>query len=829
MAQGALVITPNNRLSNQLLREIMQASPHSVMDYPRCQPYSTFLRDCFTQTRHQTPYVDHPVLLSAHQERALWQKVIHAPCTESLLQHVQDAWIRCQLWSITIESETFDHTTQTHQFQLWSRNFSQALTSLNAIVEAQCARYCIEHPEWTASPNQPTKMIWLSFDDFTPQQLQLQALLEQKGIPQIQEDLEPRSSQNTRLLRANDPLDELNQLAHWLQQQLDAKIPRIAVIAPDLQQQSQLLQRHLLRTIPEHQFDISLGKPITDAPLVMHAIHGLMLDRQSLDNAEVRLLLHSPFFAGSRSEFSARSQFLEDNRFMQENQIPYAQLIIALQPTAPKLAALLDDLSTYPEEASPHEWLVHFKTRLSMLGFPGEYALNSSAYQILQRFYALLDDFQQLALIHPVMLKKHALKALQEMGCATIFQLKKTPSPIQILGLLEASGCEFDAVWIMGLTDQCLPKKVNLTPFIPMTLQREHQMPHSLPERELLLARQLLARLQNACPECVFSYPELNGDTPNLPSPLVRGLPPYTQTLVTSPSNHVLLVPFFEPYHWPLTEHEHFSGGTALLGNQAKCAFRAFALHRLHAKAPLKQSEGLNEAERGQIVHKILERLWTELGSQEGLLTHTENSLNQLIIKAIDETLSPFTMHRAESFSPLLQGIEQRRLHQLIQASLDWEKQRAPFVVKAVEQAFTLTLAGLDFRVRVDRLDLLSDNATWVIDYKSSFPPYKPWNEERPESPQLLLYALLDERINALLFLQLKAGQVTCLGIAEEKTDLVGLTPLKKEETWAEKQTEWHQRLTQLALEFKEGHCEPTPQRTSTCNTCELSNLCRIA
>ncbi len=148
-------------------------------------------------------------------------------------------------------------------------------------------------------------------------------------------------------------------------------------------------------------------------------------------------------------------------------------------------------------------------------------------------------------------------------------------------------------------------------------------------------------------------------------------------------------------------------------------------------------------------------------------------------------------------------------------------------MVKAIEQAFTLPLAGLDFRVRVDRLDSLSKDETWVIDYKSSLPPNKPWNEVRPEAPQLLLYALLDTSINALLFLQLKTGKIACSGISQEKQEINGLSPLTKGETWTEKRAEWHQRLTTLAVEFRNGHCAPEPQRYSTCLTCEFKNLCR--
>ncbi len=827
MTRGATIVTPNNRLSHQLLRAYMRHSADTVHDKPRCQPYPGFLRDRFKQVLHAYAHQSHPLLLNAHQERLLWQEVVSHnspyPCTEGLINQVQDAWTRCQLWLIDIDTPVFLQTPQTQQFQRWHQAFQTRLSKHHAITESQLVPYLIEFP--LALSDAP--MIWVSFDDFTPQQRRLQDVLASLGIEQRREDLEARL-QTTTCYAAHDTQDELAQLISWLNLQLATKVPRIAVIVPDLQQQSQALQRRLLRSIPASQFELSLGKALTDYPLVAHALHWLSLEKNTFTNHQVRLLLHSPYLGGAWAEFSERSKIMEDSRLLQEDMITCSSLLLTLQHRAPKLATLLEQLTDYPTAASPAEWSALFKARLMTLGFPGEYALNTFAYQTVQRFQTLFDDFSALAIVQPRMTKSEALNAFRDMAKATVFQVRKTPSPIQVLGLLEASGCEYDAIWVMGLTDQCLPQKVKLSPFIPMSLQREHHMPHALPEREYSLAKQLLERLQHGSDHCVFSYPRLTGDTPNLPSPLIREFPPFSPCINDRPLPALLLSEYSETYAWPLTETEVLSGGTSILAYQAQCPFRAFAAHRLHAKSGLKQSTGLNDAERGQVVHKVLEIIWKALGSQDELLKQSTDELNQLINQAIDVALVPIIQNRSCSFPPLIQSVERSRLIALIHASFAWEKEREPFVIKAIEQAYTLNLAGLDFSVRVDRLDAASENETWVIDYKSSIPPNKPWNEERPEAPQLLLYALLDDSINALLFLQLKAGQIVCSGISQEKQSIAGLTGLKKDETWTQKRDEWHQRLTQLAVEFRDGHCPPVPQRDSTCLTCDFRDLCRI-
>ncbi len=827
MSRGTTIVTPNNRLSHQLLRDFLRHQNNNVQDKPRCLPYSTLLRDHYQRVRHAYAHQRHPVLLNAHQERLLWQQIIRDnsayPCTDSLVKEVRDAWTRCQLWSIDVNDSSFLHTQQTRQFQKWHQSFIHSLSMLHAITESQVVPYCIDFPLTPSAPN----MIWVSFDDFTPQQRMLQQALAIQGVETHISDLELRQ-QTPRLYPAQDTEDELEQLILWLNKQLDEKKSRIAVIVPDLHQQALTLERRLSRALLADQFELSMGKALTEYPLVAHALQWLALDKQMLSQHQVRLLFYSPYIGGALSEFSERSKFLEESKLLQEALIPYTKLLTTIEPKTPVLASLLKQLNDYPAHSAPSNWAYLFQERLAALQFPGEYPLNSSAYQYLQRLQSLLNDFPLLAQVQPSMTKEQALHAFTDMAKTTIFQIRKTPSPIQVLGLLEASGCDFDAIWVMGLTDQCLPQKVKLSPFIPMQLQRDKQMPHALPEREVKLAQQLLNRLKKGSQECIFSYPRLMGDTPNLPSPFIRGISLYEPIHDSFLPEKTLVETYQETYQCPRTAEETLAGGTAILAYQAQCPFRAFAAYRLHARSGLKQSTGLNDAERGQVVHKLLEIIWKSIKNQSELLNYDPEDLDQLINHAIDVALSPIIDERICSFPPLIQTIERQRLKTLIHACFLWEQQREPFEIKAVEEAFTYQLAGLDFSVRVDRLDKLPDGSTWVIDYKSRIPSNKPWNEERPEAPQLLLYALLDENINALMFLQLKIGQIICSGISQDKQNIPGLSAIKKDETWTQKREEWHHRLSQLASEFRDGYCPPIPQRDSTCLTCDYKNLCRI-
>lgn len=828
MSQGATVITPNNRLSNQLLQDYFGQQAAEINDKPRCMPYQAFLNDMYTRVRHTHPHVQHPILLSSLQQRHLWQQILtnqsDYPCNEGLLHEIQDAWSRCQQWQIDINSPVFSYTPQTHQFQKWHQQLQKTLTNLDAITNEQLVNQLMLYKNVFNT----STVIWVCFDDYTPQQRLLQQTYNEQGCIQYYYDLAPKPLTAQRY-GAQDRQDEYLQLITWLKCRLAAGDERIGVVVPDLQAQHLSLQRLIQRHIPQDKFNISLGKSLTDYPLVTHALTWLRFDKDIVSNHQARMLLHSPYLSGAKYELPLRSQAMHDSKLLQETDIPFPVLLQEFELIAPKLAILLNNLVDYPKEATPQEWMNIFKTRLTTLGFPGDYPLNSSAYQCFQCFIGLFDELLQLTMICPLMTAQAALDALEKAAQSTVFQIRKATTTIQIQGLLEASGCTFDSVWVCGLTDQCLPQKTNLSAFIPLDLQREHHMPHAVSAREFQLAQQLLQRLQFGSQRSVFSYPRITGDIPNMPSPLITALPifeineqPQLTPIVAR------LVRCEETYALPLLASEIASGGTSLLGNQAKCPFRAFAAHRLHAKAELKSSTGPDLSERGQMLHRVMELLWRHLGSQEQLNKTSREELSNLIETSILDALTPFIKNRLLSFSQLVQSVELSRLQRLVTASLEWEKQRPPFVVEALEQTFTLNLAGIDFRVRIDRLDKLESNNKWVIDYKTSIPIAKPWNEERPESPQLLLYALLDDQINALLFIQLKTGRLTCNGLSEEVMPIKGINNLKKNERWIDYREQWHQQLTALSHEFSIGYCPPKPSRSSTCEQCEYQNLCRF-
>lgn len=826
---GACVITPNNRLSATLLEDYFDYYtdnlPNQCVDKPLCLPYRTLLITNYQRLLLHSPKNSHPSLLTDMQTQALWRACLqnHPDITynEGLLKAIMDAWNNCLLWNINPDDNCFQYTPQTLQFQQWWQIIHQKLLELHAITESELSNYFIEKKQ---TFNAPT-LIWACFDDFTPQQKSLQEYLLSEGVPQYCYELEPKNAK-TYQITAKDTKAEREQLLLWLQERLHLGDKRIGVIVPDLQQQAEPLYRYMKQHVDNELFNISLGKSLKEFPLVAHAMHWIHLDKEPISTHQIKLLLSSPYLISANEEFIKRAEYMQESLMMEEEYVEFKSFVKDLYECAPLLAETLKNLTPYPLKASPVEWVTLFKGRLEHMGFPGNDGLLSDNYQCFCRFTELFDDLRQMEDLYDTLTLKEALSILNQLVGNTVFQAQTKAKPIQILGLLEASGCAFDSLWVLGLTDESLPEKTRLSPFIPHGLQREKNMPHSTPIRQLQFAQQFIERLKKSAPVLVVSYPQLSGDSPNLPCPLTQDFEPYSIETKPKTANTSLLIPIEESYLLPLKLGEKITGGTALLANQAKCPFRAFAAHRLKAKVNPEITEGIDAKTRGQLIHRVMELLWRDLGSQKTLLTLPAIELENKIDVHIQEALAK--PQKSKTAPLFIQQIEHTRLKELVNAAFEWEKKRPPFTVEALEQAYSIELNGLTIRIRLDRLDKLENGQLWVIDYKTTLPTNKPWQEVRPTEPQLLLYALLEEAIDTLLFIELKAGQLKSLGLSEEENPLLGIGSPKKGQSFEEYKTLWKTQLEALAKEFQEGHCPPTPINSTVCTQCDFQNLCQI-
>ena len=132
--------------------------------------------------------------------------------------------------------------------------------------------------------------------------------------------------------------------------------------------------------------------------------------------------------------------------------------------------------------------------------------------------------------------------------------------------------------------------------------------------------------------------------------------------------------------------------------------------------------------------------------------------------------------------------------------------------------------------VRMDRVDETAGGEL-VIDYKTGIVDTKDWLSNRPDAPQLPLYAVVSdpERLGGVAFAQLRVGkEMGWKGFAARDGVLSNPKRLKIE-SFAEQVEQWREVLTKLAEQFAAGDASVQPKSyPKTCTYCEQRLLCRV-
>jgi hypothetical protein len=162
---------------------------------------------------------------------------------------------------------------------------------------------------------------------------------------------------------------------------------------------------------------------------------------------------------------------------------------------------------------------------------------------------------------------------------------------------------------------------------------------------------------------------------------------------------------------------------------------------------------------------------------------------------------------------------------------LDLERLREPFEVEELEGGTLMARhAGLEFRVRIDRVDRLVGGGRVLIDYKTGIAAVD-WRGERPDNPQLPIYALLrPEALVAVAYGRVNASE--CCFVAESELAAVfkprgQRTTLEGMPSLAALMNVWSERIEKLAADFAAGRAAVAPTLRA-CTSCRLHALCRV-
>lgn len=639
-------------------------------------------------------------------------------------------------------------------------------------------------------------------------------------------------------------------------------------------------------------FNITAGQKLSQVPMIQTALRLLDCVRDDLPLDHYSQLLMSPF-VGKQDELLLRAECDKALRKLNEMDLPFYKFkrvvseVYSQNKQAQPLDPLTDSTELLPDllpdeapievanfyqaitqldwlrkrdiqrQAYPSEWLAIFNEQLAIWQWPGNRPLDSLEYQQWQSWQKNLEIFAGLdAIVHKVS-QSRARQLLEQVLQEAAFHAETRRSPIQILGLLEAAGLPFDQLWIAGLTDQNWPGKPKPNSLLPIRMQIELGLPQSSAEREFAYAQTLMQRLICSAPNVMASHALQDGDQhfsasqfivhwplkvlPGVDDSMLYSNLIYqanqhqdnrTNSLGNSPANSLeSLLDYCGP---SIHQFDNIRGGTQILKSQAACPFQAFARYRLHTEEILTPTPGLDAMQRGNLLHSIMDILWRQLRNQQELLALSDEQLINLIQAAAAEALKDIR-HKKIAGARFV-SMESERLSQQVLQWMQLEKQRAPFKVLLSENRKTIKLEKLPIHIRYDRVDELDDGSLVVLDYKTGQSSIQDWQGDRPNEPQVPLYAIANsKKVSAAAFAIINSDKIHFAGIADREAIAPGIEAAEDlpssqlAKHWPDILQHWEKVLHQLAREFVAGSAAVDPKHpANTCRYCELQSLCRI-
>jgi len=874
LEQKALLLTVNRRLARSFLEryhEYQRKRGCPAWETPEVLPWEGWIRRCLERAVFRQQQTVHPVPLSHDQELFLWEEIIGSAEQSRGLLNLEEtarqagrAWLLTRHWRLEKTLNGYPWLSPEQEaFMEWSREFRQRLQSLGRLEQAGQPEYVA----WLLANNiisVPETVILAGFERLSPIQEHVLDILIRRGCRIFSLEFQKKIS-SVHAVSLADQSREIRAAALWARHRLmqDAW-SSVAIIVPDLSSM-RLEIVHTLEAVlhPEAQtspeplveriFDLSLGLPLSEYPMVRGALHILDLARDPIPLPVLSALLASPFVRGSETELAARGLLETDLRKRREPEVSWRHLLSAAGEDQPgrscpvlsrSLRAFVARWQELPQAQSPGNWAGSMELLLRDMGWPGEKRPGSHEYQTLQAWNEALQRLAGLDQITGEMSLKQVLQQLRSILAGTIFQPEGPRAGVRVMGMLEAVGERFDHMWIMGLTDQAWPLAPDPNPFLPLALQRKLDMPRSSPELELDYARQVTERLRSGASEVIMSWPRREEDRELLPSPLIRDIPLVREEalgLAADPDPWLKRLPgenleSFEDEQGPfLAIPCRAPGGTGLLKSQAACPFQAFARHRLGAQSPEEPVFGLGPLERGIIMHSALEHFWRDCRNQASLLSFSREKLQQLVAGVVDEALREMHLKRPLTMTREFMDLERERLHDLLLEWLDLEAERPPFVVHALEKRFEINIAGLHLNVMADRLDRLENGRLVVIDYKSGLQVMSEWFQERPLEPQVPLYSLFTpEPVTGVYFGVVRKGECAFVGLGQEGGMVPGCPGFadyrltRDHVSWEDLLAFWRMGLEKLAAEVVRGEARVDPGSPKACRQCDLHSLCRV-
>jgi ATP-dependent helicase/nuclease subunit B len=866
-------LTVNSRLARWLLLEQDERKKQAgekAWETPQILSFSAWLRNLWLES-WPTQY-----LLSPLQCEKIWEQIIVQDANRLDLLHLQgvasqasEAFALIHEYRLPQSPKFYELTDEAKTFLHWTKKYERRLSSLGALdpcMLMDAVRNSMKNGEIAIPPS----LCVMGFEEQNPQLKFFLDFLIEKGthvdfltpVPTPETLDEKLNEQSFLVQEYENRQGEAEACARWIRSIFQPG-KRIGIVVPELEKYRTLLKRELtaelvpesIFNLDEQVFNISLAPPLSQEPMIKIALDLLTVTTTTVPVGTFLSLIQSPFIGFTfppNQEISDLERKLRRKRILS---IPIDQLtsIYASIPQVDQLAGRLKPWILNNKKMSPGNWAEELSEFLKTTNWPRKSEASSDQQSVLskryQAFEAWKDCLNQLCSLNQILGPVNRLEAMNHLTNivrSTPFQIKTPEHSIQVIGLLESSGMQFDHLWVMGCHSEALPTHPEPNPFIPYEIRSKFSIPRSNPQRELKFAEQSLSRLIMSAPEVHFSYPLHEGDMDMEISPLLKNFPKSEDSSYPSKriKDQILalndLKEFTEPTFLPATDSEKIlfatqgiSSGYGLIKDQIDCPFRSFARHRLSSERYQLPEVDFDNLDRGNVIHKALELFWSKTVNLKNLLNLSEHSLEQQLDQYVREALkicSGRTTGQVQ-FNKLEIERNVRVIHDWLLAV---EFKRPDFKVLQIEEGLSIHLSGLKLLLRIDRIDEIPGKGLLLIDYKTG-KEAKPteWFTEKIRAPQLPLYSLAKPPAG-LAYGHLTIGKpefkgTTIPGLSLGKFRNHDFTKASGYSNWEELLEYWKNNLNTVADEFLEGDHRVSPvNKGEPCRHCEFGSLCRI-
>lgn len=877
---GGIVVTSTARAARAMRRRYAAAERARGLESwvsPRILDWDQWLSEIWR--RRLEAGSETRLLLSREQEHRIWSRLV-APSIEGAhlisTSGVADLALRAYSLLATynageLPSVSAFESLDVRSFLGWAESFTRECAR-----HAWVSRSLLEHELEKAEPGCfPGRLLLTGFDRMTPAAERLIGRSIRCGTAVERLSLAPPAPL-AAFVCAQDPRQEIGLCAQWVARALGAfpaqAPPQIAVITADQAGSRDEIERIFRETLASKQsplaadsslpFEFSLGVPLSQMPVVRAALALLRWMKEGLRQEDVTWLLLSGFLWKDdldllffsrldadkrRRGFLPLDQSLDD--FLRDSRWQRFQSSKDLQVRFRKARKI------FRAEGSGRlrfdQWAELSQKILSAAGWPGLRSgprtgsrhATSEEFQVQSRWARLIDTLATLSFDDSRVEYGEFLNTIDWLAGQTIFSAESHGAPVQILGPHEAAGMEFDFLWFLGADDRSWPPPGDPHPFLPRDLEEQRGMPHAGSGGDWELSKLVTDRLRSSSGQMIASYAAQTGDGSRRPSTLFS-----SEWRALTPSDFPSLFGVPAPARWPapaLVEvlepargpawppGRHAGGGASLLKSQAACPFQAFAAYRLGARALDPIGLGLNPRQRGSLLHKALAAFWEETRDSDALQqASASNTLRNRVERSVSSAIAPY---RKSSERWLLAYLdqEQQRLTKLIEEWLALELARPAFTVEQTEEGVDAVVGGVELTMRADRIDKTGAGRL-LIDYKTGDIPGLGWEDDRPDEPQLPLYAAYGgvEDLAGVVLAQIRTNGLAANkgAVRDAASCLIPGRPIQGPIFSGELRSRWQAVLARLMEDFAAGSAAVDPKRfPKTCEYCALQPLCRIA